>query len=503
MKILVGSLLFVAILALATYLHRPLFAEAIESDLSRKVARVLAEEDLPPSAATFDGHGLSLQEPVASSLSPAGYQKLDGIIGVYISTPKDSPEPSANPQPPTPVLDEPRLFVQEEDESQFTLSGNLASEAQSKELIAALETVEPPHPSPILTKVTASQETAALKGLPSLLNLLVEHMQSTEQAGLQYQDRTLKLTGIVETKEDEERILAAAAPFLTGDRTLDNQLKVVSLPPYNLQLQRDNGTITLQGLFPSPETREETLSLIRENCPDERLIDNSTLASRHSSSTWWQDHLTELLPDFLSQTEGPLHLHYGAVNLEASATFLSKSAKNDALGQLSELPAELTLDLDLNHRDPSQETVAMAQEVPVQPEPPAVGDAKMEVEPEPEAQALSQNLKLFPVYFDTSSDTIKPEEERKIKDAAQAILSSKAQNQTLTVGGYADLRGNADFNRTLSLKRAGAVRKSLIALGVNPDRLVINHFGEDTSESDPADLWKARRVEISLTPLQP
>jgi len=116
-----------------------------------------------------------------------------------------------------------------------------------------------------------------------------------------------------------------------------------------------------------------------------------------------------------------------------------------------------------------------------------------------EAKELITKLRAMAVYFDSASAEIKASEEQKIVEAAQLILESKDVRQSLTVGGYADLQGNADFNRELSLKRAKAVRDRLISKGVSADRLSVNHFGEDTSKTAQNDLWKSRRVEISLT----
>ena len=117
----------------------------------------------------------------------------------------------------------------------------------------------------------------------------------------------------------------------------------------------------------------------------------------------------------------------------------------------------------------------------------------------PKAKELITKLRGMAIYFDSASAEIKATEEQKITDAAQLIVGSKDVDQNLTVGGYADLQGNADFNRDLSLKRANAVRDRLIAKGVPASRLTVNHFGEDTSKAAKDDLWKSRRVEISLT----
>jgi len=119
-------------------------------------------------------------------------------------------------------------------------------------------------------------------------------------------------------------------------------------------------------------------------------------------------------------------------------------------------------------------------------------------EPEPAAKSLAGQLESLAVYFNTSSAYIGAKEQPKIAKAAK--LLSDSGSSRLIVGGYADLRGIADSNRELSLERANAVRAKLVELGVPADRMTVQHFGEDTSEVKAADLWKSRRVQISITP---
>ena len=49
---------------------------------------------------------------------------------------------------------------------------------------------------------------------------------------------------------------------------------------------------------------------------------------------------------------------------------------------------------------------------------------------------------------------------------------------TLIIEGYSSADGDEDYNEKLSEKRAQAVRSYLIKLGISPERLEVNSFGE-------------------------
>ena len=78
-------------------------------------------------------------------------------------------------------------------------------------------------------------------------------------------------------------------------------------------------------------------------------------------------------------------------------------------------------------------------------------------------------------------------------DAAQAQLADlatqlKAQPQAVSIVGFTDSRGPAEYNRALSLRRAVAVRRALVELGVDASLLTsVSGMGEDAPPVATAD----------------
>jgi hypothetical protein len=64
---------------------------------------------------------------------------------------------------------------------------------------------------------------------------------------------------------------------------------------------------------------------------------------------------------------------------------------------------------------------------------------------------------------------------------AQAAASFKSGNATsLMLTGHADTTGSADFNQTLSERRAAAVRDELVAQGISPSAISYDAVGENS-----------------------
>ena len=104
-----------------------------------------------------------------------------------------------------------------------------------------------------------------------------------------------------------------------------------------------------------------------------------------------------------------------------------------------------------------------------------------------------------PIYFDFDSQTIRASETDKIRQIASAMQGNSSE---LIIAGFTDERGTAEYNRGLGERRAGAVRESLIADGVDGSRVQTVSFGAempaDPSSNEAA--WaKNRRAEIGVT----
>lgn len=103
------------------------------------------------------------------------------------------------------------------------------------------------------------------------------------------------------------------------------------------------------------------------------------------------------------------------------------------------------------------------------------------------------------VFFDFDSTHISQYSE-KLLDAFASVLRNELPDITVYITGHTDNRGSEDYNQTLSMKRAQAVKSYLLSRGVAPeDRLVVRYYGEsrplfsnDTEEGRS----KNRRAEL-------
>lgn len=65
--------------------------------------------------------------------------------------------------------------------------------------------------------------------------------------------------------------------------------------------------------------------------------------------------------------------------------------------------------------------------------------------------------------------------------------------------GFADERGNSDYNQKLSEKRVTFVREQLVAAGIDPSRIRIAAHGEAPAQDDSVDSYALeRRVSLKL-----
>lgn len=109
------------------------------------------------------------------------------------------------------------------------------------------------------------------------------------------------------------------------------------------------------------------------------------------------------------------------------------------------------------------------------------------------------------VQFDTGKATIKPESTELLDEVGQ-VLTQHAEMTKVEVQGHTDNRGSAGLNKTLSQRRAEAVRKALIQRGVAGERLVAKGYGPDQPVEDnstDAGRQKNRRVQFVALETKP
>jgi outer membrane protein OmpA-like peptidoglycan-associated protein len=111
----------------------------------------------------------------------------------------------------------------------------------------------------------------------------------------------------------------------------------------------------------------------------------------------------------------------------------------------------------------------------------------------------SCHVELSGIFFNTGSARLLEESQPALKTIAQIVVQSK--EPVLTVEGHTDNVGTAEFNQTLSEKRAAAVREALVSqFSVPPARLVTKGFGLTRPlESNDTVAGRARNRRVELT----
>ena len=103
------------------------------------------------------------------------------------------------------------------------------------------------------------------------------------------------------------------------------------------------------------------------------------------------------------------------------------------------------------------------------------------------------------IQFKTGSSTIEPHFQSQLNDIAYAM--SLSPELTLDLTGYADRRGDGDYNQALSEQRVAEVKSYLIEQGVTEQRLHNQAFGDSSplmAEQSFENDFFDRRVTLKL-----
>lgn len=103
------------------------------------------------------------------------------------------------------------------------------------------------------------------------------------------------------------------------------------------------------------------------------------------------------------------------------------------------------------------------------------------------------------VYFDFNGTTVTKEEKTKLDNFSKTMAEQK--EATFNIDGFADSKGNDDYNMKLSQKRADAVVKYLKKKGINVKALEVKAYGEANPVGDnetEEGRAKNRRVEVKM-----
>jgi len=104
------------------------------------------------------------------------------------------------------------------------------------------------------------------------------------------------------------------------------------------------------------------------------------------------------------------------------------------------------------------------------------------------------------VLFDVDRAELKPGGLRSVQKLADFLNQNKERH--VIVEGYTDSTGSDSYNQRLSERRADAVRMALIRMGVDPQRIVSQGYGEAypvASNDSPSGRAMNRRVEVTIS----
>jgi peptidoglycan-associated lipoprotein len=139
--------------------------------------------------------------------------------------------------------------------------------------------------------------------------------------------------------------------------------------------------------------------------------------------------------------------------------------------------------------EPSE--MGQLQEVTKEEQPPSGAEQPVS------SEALGRGYILDPVHFDFDKYDIRPADRAVLAAHAEWLKQHPAVK--VMIEGHCDERGTVEYNLALGDKRATAVRRYLIDLGINPDRLSWVSYGKERPV-DPGhneEAWfKNRRAEF-------
>jgi peptidoglycan-associated lipoprotein len=115
-----------------------------------------------------------------------------------------------------------------------------------------------------------------------------------------------------------------------------------------------------------------------------------------------------------------------------------------------------------------------------------------------DGDSLASNSLNSVVYFDFDSYVVKPEAQSLLEGQAKRLSANRSAKVSLA--GHTDDLGGREYNLALGQKRADAVKKALMILGVTEAQMESVSYGKEkpaNSGTDDAARAQNRRVEIS------
>ena len=123
--------------------------------------------------------------------------------------------------------------------------------------------------------------------------------------------------------------------------------------------------------------------------------------------------------------------------------------------------------------------------------------ARIEKYDRPQLVSLMQAGIAMDLLFRTDEHVLADTTGNRLAELAAAVAQMK--DVRVQLDGFADERGDADYNLELSTKRVEFVRDQLVAAGIDPARIHVTAHGESPAQDDSIDSYALeRRVALKI-----
>lgn len=278
------------------------------------------------------------------------------------------------------------------------------------------------------------------------------------------------LSGSVYSQElkDQARQLVEAIPGICG---VSDALTVLTWVPGSLRFATRGGTLEIDGLVPSDQTRSDLVTAARELWGEDGVLAELTVEPKLDVRAWPDSFLPLLLGLHYRDRDLDVELTDGQAII--SGTVVSDLTKRRILGAAETLLPRFEIVDRLTVREP-------------------------ETDDEVLQARLDEQLAGKIVEFDSDSANLTAKG-RAVLDVVAAIL--KETPGRVEIAGHTDSTHTSEHNLELSQRRAESVRDYLVRRGVSKRRLETVGYGETrpiANNETPEGRQHNRRTEFKV-----
>lgn len=369
--------IFLCILAILTWLSKPLYQNVIEKDLLEKVTKVTkrhVSNSHQNEQLNLQLNGNSLQidlKHLPQDISLKVKEELQQIVGLNAVHLKaiDDPEPKvpnaieqAETKPIQIIADNevsattsPPFFVitRSSLKNSIFIKGELSSINEKEQLINALTTeFNLPESEKIITHdLIVSNKVTTIRNSQTVFTASAKFICETKASNIDWTSQQITLTG--EAKDDEaiDSVIQLFTKLSDPEtKILSQNLNKIKPPSLHFTLERlSNNTIILKGTLPNEEMGQSLYELVVQahtatmEANKKSHVSNNFRYTDLEIKAWWLGKPESFISDFLKQTEGIAKIDYSDEGLYIEGIYKELENYNKARSSFSSIPESIEI----------------------------------------------------------------------------------------------------------------------------------------------------------------